>query len=524
MSRILNLLEGMLLNESFGFDYSFPSDKNKAIYDFYALSMIDPDKPDTSNYNIPEHDEDLMFSLKQAKKESVAKMRAFLEEALRRAVYAEIVHFQPFWDEELGNDFLEKSKHKDTFNKLWHRINPTMEGYYRADLPVYEDRYKMIKSLKIPDTEMYKFAAEAFGESKNSWHSSYGGEAWKRIADGAYRLVTAQNPGDLMVYIDHAIDLAHNTGSIFTKWPGVKVDKHTLDTKRDIKRLRDFSKLVSYELKRPLLHITRKHIAGDKEEKPESKYRLDAPHTPEDREPHERYEFPDNEQFNIWAENTLDNMGIKNLGMRETDIKSIVRLMKEKIKNEFENNWTDKKDPYNVADYVTSNYPDIYKNAMKKLEKEFGIDPENVDNIKIAIENLTDLEYFKSRKELLGYGPADYEDDVKKIMQEKWELKSGATIEQMMNYYYAKSEHKKGKFNIDFKDLDLDYLEKWLRSKYKNDDMKSFNEFKRTFIPEFEKASHNDMTRDQKEKIKELIDKVEKSEYGKEGHPRLKLK
>lgn len=52
------------------------------------------------------------------------------------------------------------------------------------------------------------------------WDSSYGGDAWAHIAETWRDLATARESGDwtrTLVLTDHAFDLAHNNGSLFTK-------------------------------------------------------------------------------------------------------------------------------------------------------------------------------------------------------------------------------------------------------------------------------------------------------------------
>jgi hypothetical protein len=66
-----------------------------------------------------------------------------------------------------------------------------------------------------------------------------------------------------MIAIDHAIDLAHNTGTVFSKWDdsGLSspdaVSMTTLETKKHIIQLNEYIPLVSYQLKAPIRHITR---------------------------------------------------------------------------------------------------------------------------------------------------------------------------------------------------------------------------------------------------------------------------
>jgi hypothetical protein len=68
-------------------------------------------------------------------------------------------------------------------------------------------------------------------------------------------------------------------------------------------------------------------------------------------------------------------------------------------------------------------------------------------------------------------------------------------------------------------EIDFDYIEKWLAYKYdKNYD--EFETFYDDFVKEFGVKNIDDAD---KEKLKDLVDKVEKVEYGKADHPKLDL-
>ena len=74
-------------------------------------------------------------------------------------------------------------------------------------------------------------------------------------------------------------------------------------------------------------------------------------------------------------------------------------------------------------------------------------------------------------------------------------------------------------FNFDgvLDDTQEEKLEKRLAYDY-NNDFKSFESFYDDFV-----ELGNDVSDDLKKQIKELLDKVSKVEYGKQGHPKLDL-
>jgi len=110
------------------------------------------------------------------------------------------------------------------------------------------------KKQNLSKLETAMLLVEAFEFS--GWKgTSYGGKAWANIAQAYVDLAKARTVQDRTVYIDHAYDLQHNTGSVFTKvqsyykqgsqnWLG-----KALNWKRDVKDLRAFYDKVSYSLK-----------------------------------------------------------------------------------------------------------------------------------------------------------------------------------------------------------------------------------------------------------------------------------
>ena len=211
-------------------EYLFPKDVNLALMDFYALSLIDPDK-------MHRHEE-LAYAMKDAKKTSLEGMRKLLLEALFRACASEIYHFQPFYSDKPLED--------KSFEKFRSIINPNKNGYKRSALPGYGSRYQAVKKRVTPE-ELFRFCDKAFAEPEASWHPSYGGKVWQDISRSAIKLLAHAD----MVMIDHIIDLEHNSGSIFSKWPGLEVTDSLLDRKRNIENPAFFYKMISPNLQDP---------------------------------------------------------------------------------------------------------------------------------------------------------------------------------------------------------------------------------------------------------------------------------
>lgn len=123
------------------------------------------------------------------------------------------------------------------------------ESYVSSFLSVEKAR----KNLKLSKKEAVNCIRELYGNV--DWDSSYGGKAWAAIAEAYLKLANANTPQERIVYIDHAYDLQHNTGSVFTKVRPYYKDSSlswmasALDWKRDAEDLRGFYAKVSSSLK-----------------------------------------------------------------------------------------------------------------------------------------------------------------------------------------------------------------------------------------------------------------------------------
>ena len=546
-----------LINESFGFDYTFPKDKVAAIYDFYALSLIDPDTIKTAKYvggvEINSQDEDLRFSLMQAKKESMNGMRKFMLEAFRRAVSCEIVHFQPFWDKQKEDEYLkENPEWKNVFTKIQNEFNPDRVEYSRASLPKYDIRYQRMSTLKIPDNALYDFAANAFIQKKSSWHSSYGDVRWQIIAKGGKELANTEEIPDteiwfafdtgarkLLVAVDHTIDLAHNSGSVFTKWPGLPDElqhaiplgggKYTLkplENKKYMNGLTEYADYVSPQLERALRHLGRHETPEQK--KPGAKY----PKEPTKyRPPKHVAEKMSDEGFAAYVSDMVKLLGMEDTKKNNAAVK---KEMAEVLKS-----WDadDEIDQAAFLDKKTANWADDMKLVLDKLDKQFGIDAYNDDNkilmLKKTIEE-PDISAVSTRKNkpeghkfpsnergkravLKGKDRFTKSGYLPDLLKDKWKMKKDAPLSAIINKYDATDARG-------FDDIDFDSLEPWLAGLYKNNH-KEFEHVKDRFVPEYEKVTGTELSDEEKKYISDFVDKVEAKAYNKETkkEPALKL-
>lgn len=261
-----------------------PEDIYHAIYDFYALSLINPDLL---------RDEELAQAMKEAKEINVNYIREFLLEQLERAVSAEIAHYLHFKKPEALQDYVPKwlgggssvikfykdyVKHFGNPNKLTSSgkliIEPEILVYRRG----YEDAYKVTREfMKKYGYSLYDLfnAAKYMFEDGSGWISDkYGGSAWVRIAEAGIKVLDTKNQNDIdkvMAVLDHVFDLEHNTGSIFTKNPHLDTYriKKILDYKRDVTNEVSFYNKVSFNLKGPYMaaikDLTGKTVESEKE-------------------------------------------------------------------------------------------------------------------------------------------------------------------------------------------------------------------------------------------------------------------
>lgn len=235
---------------SFGFDYKTPLNKTEAMYDFYALSM-------------PVHavmDADLEFSWHRAIAENLRGMKAFALELVRRAISSKLHHFKPFRDADKEKEFL--AAHPDqssTFYKIKKEILPVRQ---RGDYMQYNDRYWALLEVQISNVELFKFTLLCLTCDCNFWTGYYGIAKWNDIAETGIKISGADGAA-LKILIDHVIDIAHNDGSIMDKWRNKEdpcrpiIEPQDLDRKARYVTLKQFVKRVSYQLKRPLMHLTR---------------------------------------------------------------------------------------------------------------------------------------------------------------------------------------------------------------------------------------------------------------------------
>jgi len=235
------------LKEAFSqWDYKVPTGTENVpqlIYDFYALNLMEPSRID---------DEVFSENIKLAKEKIVDYTYKFFQMFIPKACIVEMIHFQPFWSNRDISDRLS-SDEQEIFLKLKTVINPLGRRYDISRNPNYIERYKLIKSSGLSDETLLKFCQKIFSFN-HSWHSTYGGKAWQKIAKYGMNLFNGnKDTGSKTVTCDLMFDLAHNSGSIFTKDTTINLYKviAALEFKKHIKNYSKFYDVVSYSLQAP---------------------------------------------------------------------------------------------------------------------------------------------------------------------------------------------------------------------------------------------------------------------------------
>jgi hypothetical protein len=268
------------------FKYNPPKDPELLLYDFYFMVGYvfgnSVDKPEEQ------------WALDEALRDCVNNLQKHMINAIFWSLSAELRHITGYMrrmgEYILQENMPEKSlkflrnylKSLDSFkNDYVKKTDPerynTPQGDYsgalRADAKgglsnegsrsydyktSYESVVKASKKLKLTAAQTAQALADCYNPDMVYWYGAFGGEKWMQIAKALYKLITAKNINEKIIYIDHAYDLQHNTGSVFTKLKSYYKNstydwlKNALDWKRDVRDLRDFYTRVSGSL-RPIV-------------------------------------------------------------------------------------------------------------------------------------------------------------------------------------------------------------------------------------------------------------------------------
>lgn len=227
------------MNELFSnWDYWTPKDKEHLLFDFYALSLVNPERLDDINMKI---------AFKQAKEEIVKALVEDFKGALAYALASEFRHVGGESAVLMIKRVRAGDVARDNYNNHFDKINERKFGkqFLKLMFKTRWDRdasFKTIRKMKISPSKMSVIYSKTF----LSVHFArgmpgYGGKPWAMIADAWGRLYTTKGTNNLMVLVDHIYDLQHNNDTVFDKVKkyykrgGLRWLKNALNFKRDIK-------------------------------------------------------------------------------------------------------------------------------------------------------------------------------------------------------------------------------------------------------------------------------------------------
>lgn len=270
------ILENM---KSFG--YQIPKDPEKLLYDFYFMvGFIHRDREDKV----------LDFVFKEAVRDCVDALHKHMTAALLWSLSCESRHAETETDFPDYVDILVEDREEDIFFKFFrNHLNDHPEA--SIYLPFWMDyvtvllnndgepasakpinkrikAFKILLSLKKKHKFTSKDLAKGFIYLFRSfeWYPGYGGDSWADIADAYLHLLEAKTLADKIVWIDHAYDLQHNNGTVFSKVTSYDKEgfswlRRALFWKKNIKDLRGFYDRVSGSL-RPVVAWVAKNEHG----------------------------------------------------------------------------------------------------------------------------------------------------------------------------------------------------------------------------------------------------------------------
>ncbi len=297
-----------LLESILSFGYNPPKDPEKLLYDFYFLVGYVYGNEGKILKEVSDEDGEqkaMAFVLNEAVVDCTNNLQKHMLRALKWSLSAEFRHVfsktsSRYWEKELTPEAFKFLKvFREKYNALsddYYRVfNPgrkqaklatdeiasakdiqPREGGLSGRNATYMDSYLAIQSAqKQLGYSEEQFANVLFSVYNDiSWAGSYGGKNWAKIATAYKKLLAANTLTLKIIYIDHAYDLQHNTGSVFTKVKAYYKEGSSslnwlakaLDWKRDARDLRDYYDMVSLGLK-PLVGWVSKKFGSTIEER-----------------------------------------------------------------------------------------------------------------------------------------------------------------------------------------------------------------------------------------------------------------
>jgi len=192
------------------YEYSIPSNKKQLLSDFYIYSFIKKlSAKDNASFQYFRDAENINMIIENVENILIPYLKTEMLNVVYTACCSEIFHIA---DEMYSYDGKYKKQVKEYIS------------LYKKNLSAGDNipgRIFLITSIFPNPNNLINFCIELF--SNGRWKNSYGGQSWATIAKTWILLKNAKNDDDL-IYIDHIIDLQHNSGSVFSKIEYYKQD------------------------------------------------------------------------------------------------------------------------------------------------------------------------------------------------------------------------------------------------------------------------------------------------------------
>lgn len=240
-------------------EYIVSTDKEKLLFDFYALSFIK-----TANLNplskgsvasFIGNSEEVTSLIEDAEQKLLPRLRKDLLDAVFFAICCEMRHADLGW----MFDFSDVKKQSFPLLKKYSEVQPEDDFYDDRgsdNLQSYQQAYEAAKKIGA-DQNPKEFVSEcAVAFTSGAFDAGWGGKPWRNICDGWLRLYNATKLSDIYVAIDYVYHLQHNNDTVFNKVKEYYKSGHlewleaALDFKYNIKNIREILPYCSSDMRK----------------------------------------------------------------------------------------------------------------------------------------------------------------------------------------------------------------------------------------------------------------------------------
>ena len=274
------------LGAFWNFDYKVPNDPRKMLYDFYVIEFI-------SSFYKDFNKEETDHLLDDLKEKSINKMSKRILTDVFLSISAEIRHIGERSTLDLRGNLSESNnkvdpKNKEIISKYYKKFRSILEyddprefdmisslkdRHGRGRNPDYDTSFfaiqRVLPSINKSPLDFVVAAEDVFRNSK--WEQSYGGKNWADICRGWIKLKTAKDVSQKITWVDHIIDLQHNTGTVFNKLKSWSKDgtydwiKEVLEHKKHAKNIMELVPFASPQIKQIALRVVKEKEGQTKE-------------------------------------------------------------------------------------------------------------------------------------------------------------------------------------------------------------------------------------------------------------------